>query len=96
MGPDPVMGLFALLGVVMAAIAVAGLLNASTRLYAFVFAVPGIGLALMSVPGQVGFMRITGLCLMFFAVGSLVVGLPLAGLQWFWQRHRVTKPGTLQ
>ena len=96
MGPEPIMGLFALVGIATVAIALVGLLKASTRVYAFVFSVPGIGLALMSVQGQVGFMRIAGLSLMFFAIGSLVVGLPLAGLQWFWLRHRVTKPGTFQ
>jgi len=90
------MGFVALLGIATVAIALVGLLKASTRIYAFVFSVPGIGLALMSVQGQVGFMRVAGLSLMFFAIGSLVVGLPLAGLQWFWLRSRVTKPGTLQ
>ena len=90
------MGLMALLGIAVVAVALAGLLKASTRIYSFVFLAPGIGLALLSIQGQVGFSRITGLSLMFFSIGSLVVGLPLAGLLWFWLRYRVTKPGTLQ
>jgi hypothetical protein len=66
------------------------------RLYALLVALPGLVLAIVSVQGQVCVARILGLSLAFFLIGALVLGAPLAGLCWFWLRHRITRHGTLQ
>jgi hypothetical protein len=96
-GPEPVLGAVAWLGMAAAvAVAVLSFKQRGFRPYALVICIPGICAALLGVPGQVGAARIAGLSLVFFLIGAVLVGLPLAGLWWLWVRHRSTRRGALQ
>jgi hypothetical protein len=96
-GPEFVLGAVAWLGLALASALVwLTIRRPSLRIYILIVTLPGIALAAASVPGQVGLARIFGLSFMFFAVGALVLGGPLAGLYWFWRKYRAPPPGTLQ
>ena len=97
MGPEPVLGVLAWLGIAMLAL-FALLLWKDLRSWPYVAfaALPGVALAIEGVQGQVGAGRIVGVCMMFFAVGTVLVGMPLAALGWWWRNRPGSRPGTLE
>ena len=97
MGPEPILGVLGWLGIFVL-VGLALLLRAKPRLWPYVLfsVLPGIALAIEGAQGQVGVMRNVGVFLVFFAVGTLVVGVPLAGLGWWWLNRPASRPGTLE
>ena len=96
MGPEPFMGWLSIAGVAILGGVVVLALKKTLWVYALVVATPGAGLALVSLQGQVGVSRMLGLSFMFFAIGALLVGIPMSALLWFWRRYRMPRKGTLQ
>jgi len=97
MGPEPIIGGLAWLGLVILAVASVLLWRKRrARPYVIFSMLPGIALAIEGVQGQVGVVRSLGVFLMFFAVGSLIIGVPLAGLGWWWLNRPGSRPGTLE
>ncbi len=97
MGPEPIMGAMALLG--LAILAAAGVLfwrKRRYRLYVVCALLPGLPLAIAGAQGQVGIARSIGIFFMFFAAGIIIFGLPLSGLAWWWLNRPGSRPGTLE
>jgi hypothetical protein len=97
MGPEPILGIVAWLGIAVL-VAFALLLRRKPRLWPYIaFAVlPGLALAIEGAQGQVGLGRVVGLSLTFFAVGTVIVGIPLAALGWWWRNRPASRSGTVE
>jgi hypothetical protein len=70
---------------------VAAIRKPAALLYIALAALPGIVLAAFSVQGQVGLGRTVGLFFLFFFVGAVIAGAPLAGMYWLWVHRRAVR-----
>ncbi len=96
MGPEPIVSSLAVIGLVVGIAAFASLFSPRARLYGIVMAAPGLALAVLGLETRLGVSLFAAHFLLFFAAGSLIIGLPLAALLWFWARFRITKRGDVQ
>ena len=90
MGPEPILGALAWLGILAAvAMVVAAIRKPTIRAYLALVAVPGIAFAAFCVQGLVGPWRVViGNFFAFFLVGAVIGGAPLAGVYWLWVHRR--------
>ena len=97
MGPEPILGVLGLLGFGLIA-GLALFLRARPHLWPYVLfsVLPGIALALEGSHGQVGVARNIGVFMGFFAIGTVAVGVPVAGLGWWWRNRLASRSGTLE
>ena len=65
-------------------------------LYVLFAALPGIALTPLGMQEHLGLARAVGSSLAFFATGTVVFGLPLAALGWWWLNRPASRPGTLE
>jgi hypothetical protein len=82
------MGLLACLGIGLLIVALSAAVKARSWLLLLIFVTPGALLGIEGTQGQVGLARSLAIFMMFFAIGALVIGAPLAALYWRWSRAR--------
>jgi hypothetical protein len=93
MGPEPLLGALAWLGVALAALAVAYAARKRDWIALLIFTTPGVLLGVEGAQGQVGMTRSLGVFMAFFAIGALLVGAPLAALFLRWSQRKSPSRG---